>query len=94
MKHPVTGNWMSLTPEVDGSGMRLSFGPTSNFQLMPGQVVTLTFHVKFKKPGTYPAIGTLYNAAKEPAEPIASFSPTLTVVEKPVWNLYFPIIKK
>jgi len=35
VKHPVTGAWIGLTPVVDGTGLRLNIGPTSNYEVGP-----------------------------------------------------------
>ncbi|MGI5986383.1 MAG: Ig-like domain-containing protein, partial [Oscillospiraceae bacterium] len=79
VKHPVYGTWVALTPVVDGSGLRLDVGPTSNYPVGPGDVITLTFRVNFNTPGTYPAEGTLYDTAGATPVEIASFNATLTV---------------
>ncbi len=54
--HPVYGTLVELTPVIDGDGLRLDLGPTGQFPLVPGQVVTLTFRGDlFLTAGTYPA---------------------------------------
>ena len=36
--HPVHDIWVPLTPVVEGSGLRLVVGPTSNYEVGPGKV--------------------------------------------------------
>ncbi len=81
--HPVYGTWVELTPVIDGDGLRLDLGPTGQFPLVPGQVVTLTFRVTFLTAGTYPAEGSLYDTSGTTPVEIASFSATLTVNNPP-----------
>ena len=87
VKHPVSGNWVTLTPIVEGNGLKLDLGPTSSFPLVPGQTFTLTFRVNFNTPGTYPAVGTLYNAAVDPAVAIATFNATMEVLSSEIFDL-------
>ncbi|NLA25729.1 MAG: cadherin-like domain-containing protein, partial [Bacteroidales bacterium] len=81
--HPVYGTWVELTPVVDGDGLRLDLGPTGQFPLLPGQIVTLTFRVTFLKAGIYPAEGSLYDTSGATPVEIAGFSATLIVNNPP-----------
>ena len=85
--HPVHQIWVPLTPVVSGNGLKLDLGPTGNFPLLPGQSYTLTFRVNFNSPGTYPAVGTLYNSAVDPAVAIATFNATMEVLSSDIFDI-------
>jgi len=57
--HPVHDIWVPLTPVVEGTGLRLVVGPTSNYEVGPGESVTLTFRGTFNTAGSYTGTGTL-----------------------------------
>ena len=84
VKHPVTGQWIALTPVVEGSGLRLVVGPTSNYEVGPNESVTLTFRVEFNTAGEYEATGTLYCHDSGEAIAIGSLTDTMVVYARPV----------
>jgi len=79
----VTGAWIGLTPVVDGTGLRLVVGPTSNYEVGPNESVTLTFRVEFNTAGEYEATGTLYCHDSGVAVEIGSLTDTMVVLPPP-----------
>jgi len=77
--HPVYDTWVPLTPDVDGSGMRINLGPIATIPLTSGFDQTLSFRVNFNTPGKYPVTGTLYDGAIDPTKVIATYSDTMVV---------------
>jgi VCBS repeat-containing protein len=83
VKHPVTGQWITLTPVVEGTGLKLVVGPTSNYAVGPDDIVTLTFRVEFNTAGSYPVTGILYCHDSGTAVEIGRLTDTMVVLPPP-----------